>query len=34
MGLLAFVFLVGDAVVIFLARRQETVTNTNSNSAR
>jgi hypothetical protein len=34
MGILAFAFLVGDAVAIFLARRQETAANTNSNGAR
>jgi len=34
MGLLAFIFLVGDAVAIFMARREETNTNMNSNGAR
>jgi hypothetical protein len=34
MGILAFAFLVGDAVAIFMARREETATNTNSNSAQ
>jgi len=34
MGILAFVFLVSDAVAIFMAaRREEEVTNTNSNVA-
>ncbi len=31
MGIFAFTFLAGDAVAIFLARREETVSNTNNN---
>ncbi|UJR35824.1 hypothetical protein I4U23_028571 [Adineta vaga] len=34
LGLVAFLLLTGDAITIFLARRQETVTNTNSNTVR
>jgi len=34
MGIFAFIFLAGDAVAIFLARREELNPNTNSNGAR
>ncbi|CAF1635219.1 unnamed protein product [Adineta ricciae] len=34
MGLIAFLLLTGDAITIFLARRQETVANTNSSTGR
>jgi hypothetical protein len=34
MGIFAFIFLAGDAVAIFLARREEPNPNTNSNGVR
>jgi hypothetical protein len=34
MGIFAFIFLAGDAVAIFLARRDESNPNSNSNGVR